>query len=58
LRCKFSQLSGVEFGKAFDKRNAISGVTDLCSLIIVDTAFRDTPSRIARSVIEISNGAK
>ena len=54
LRCRLSQLSGVEFGSAFDKRSAISGVTDLCSLIIEDTVFRDTPSRLARSVIEIS----
>jgi hypothetical protein len=58
LRCKFSQLSGVEFGKAFDNRNAISAVTDLCSLMIADNAFRDTPSCLARSVIDIASGAK
>jgi hypothetical protein len=45
-------------GNACDKRKAISGVTDLPSLMISEIALRETPSVAATFVIEISDGSK
>ena len=56
--CKDNQLSVVELGKAWDKRKAISGVTDFRSLTIEEIVFRDTPSIPANFVFEIDKGFK
>lgn len=52
----FSHNSGVVLN-AFDSRNAMSGVTELCSFTILESVFLDIPRVCARSDTVKDNGS-